>query len=85
LLTSLDEKSICEVLDCFLAAENDKLEVLKGEDLYIPLYQSSNFILSPLNHSRSGTMFLGIIAYSFMFVVTGTSATDIASSDYSIV
>ena len=30
-------------------------------------------------------MFLGITAYLFMFVITGTSATDIASSDCSIV
>jgi len=30
-------------------------------------------------------MFLGITAYSFVFVVTGTDATDIASSDHSVV
>jgi len=30
-------------------------------------------------------MFLGITAYLFMFVVTGTGATDIALSDHSVV
>ena len=52
---------------------------------HIPFHQFSNFVLSPLNHLGSGTMFFGIIAYLFMFVVTGTGATDIASSDHSIV
>jgi len=38
----------------------------------IPLYQSSNFILSLLNHPGSRIMFLGIIACLFVFIVTGT-------------
>ena len=38
----------------------------------IPFYQSSNFILSLLNHSRSGTMFLGTLAYLlFSYIDTG--------------
>jgi len=53
--------------------------------IHIPLHQSLNFILSLLNYPGFGTMFLGITAYLFMFVVTGTGATDIALSDHSIV
>jgi len=38
----------------------------------IPLYQSSNFILSLLNHPGSGTMFLGTLAYLlFSYIDTG--------------
>jgi len=51
----------------------------------ISLYQFSNFVLFPSNHSRSGTMFLGITACLLVFIVTGTGATDIASSDHSVV
>ena len=36
----------------------------------ISLYQSSNFVLSPLNHSGSGTIFLGNSAY-MLFSFTG--------------
>ena len=52
---------------------------------HIPLHQSLNFVLSPLNYLGSETMFLGITAYLFVFIVTGTSATDITSSDCSII
>ena len=51
----------------------------------IPFYQSSNFVLSPLNHPGSRTIFLGITACSFMFIVTGAGTTDIALSNCSIV
>ena len=52
---------------------------------HILFHQSSNFVLSLSNHSGSGTMLLGIIACLFMFIVIGTSATDIASSDCSVI
>ena len=51
----------------------------------IPLHQSSNFFLSLLNYPGSGTIFLGMTTCSLVFVVTGTGATDITSSDHSIV
>jgi len=51
----------------------------------IPLHQSLNFVLFSLNYSKSETMFLGIIACLFVFVVTGTSVIDIVLSDYFIV
>jgi len=41
-----------------------------------PLYQSSNFIQSPLNYPKSGTMLFSIIACIFLFA--GTSAVDIS-------
>ena len=49
----------------------------------IPLHQSLNFVLSLLNHSRSGTMFLGTPACP-LFPCVDTGAIDI-SSVYSIV
>ena len=47
---------------------------------FIPLHQSSNFVLSLLNHLGSRTMLFGIIACSFVFVVTGAGAADISVS-----
>ena len=52
---------------------------------YIPFYQSLNFVLSLSNYSGSGTMLFGITAYSLVFIITGTYATDITSSNCSIV
>jgi len=51
----------------------------------IPLHQSLNFVLFPLNHPGSGTIFLGITACLLVFVVTGTNVIDIALSNHSIV
>jgi len=51
----------------------------------ISLHKSSNFVLSPSNYPGFETMFLGITACSFVFVVTGSSTLDIALSDHSIV
>ena len=47
----------------------------------IPLHQSSNFVWSSSNYSRSGTMLFSIIAYALSLIVTGASATDISLSD----
>ena len=58
------------------------LTLLLLRNNWIPLYQSSNFILSPLNHSRSGTILFSIIACSLLFIVTGAGATDISLSDH---
>ena len=52
---------------------------------YILLYQSLNFVLSLSNNPGSETMFFGIIAYSFVFIITSTGATDIALSDCSVI
>jgi len=52
---------------------------------HILLHQSLNFILFLLNHPGSGTIFLGITACLFVFVVTGTGATDITLSNCSVV
>ena len=47
----------------------------------IPLHQSLNFIRSLSNHPRSNTIFFGISAYMFLFIVTvGASADDISVS-----
>ena len=47
----------------------------------IPLHQSSNFVQSPSNYLRSGTMFFGIPACTFLFIVTvSTGADDISVS-----
>ena len=51
----------------------------------ISLYQSSNFVLSLSNYPGSGTILFSITAYSLLFVVASTSATDIALSDCSVV
>ena len=51
----------------------------------IPLYQSSNFILSPLNHSESETILFSIVACLLSFVVAGAGAADISLSDRSYV
>ena len=48
---------------------------------WIHFYQSSNFVWSPSNHSRFGTMLFGIIACVLLFIVTGTSVIDISLSD----
>ena len=46
----------------------------------ISFHQSSNFIQSLSNHSRSSTMFFGIPAYLFSFIVTaGAGAFNISS------
>ena len=47
----------------------------------IPLYQSSNFVLSPSNHPGSGTMFFGNPAclFSWLIPAIGTGAVDIFS------
>ena len=37
----------------------------------IHLHQSSNFIQSPSNHPRSGTMFLSISAYAILLFTAG--------------
>jgi len=47
------------------------------------LYQSSNFVLFPLNHSRLGTM-LFIMTVCLFCAIAGTGATDILSI-YSVV
>jgi len=52
---------------------------------YISLHQSLNFVLFLLNHPGSKTIFLGTIAYLFVFIITSTGAIDIALSDHSIV
>jgi len=44
----------------------------------ISLYQSLNFVLSPLNHPESGTILFGMTAYLFC-VITSAGATDILS------
>ena len=44
-------------------------------------YQSSNFVQSPLNHSRSETILFGITAYMLLFIVTSAGAIDISLSD----
>ena len=44
-----------------------------------------NFVLSISNHPESRTMLLGIIACSLLFVVAGTGATDISSSDHLLI
>jgi len=49
----------------------------------IPLYQSSNFVWFLSNYPRSGTILLGIIACSFMFIIgAGASVVDISVSNY---
>jgi len=45
----------------------------------IPLHQSSNFVQSPSNHPRSGTILLGIPANSFT-VDVAAGAIDISVS-----
>ena len=50
---------------------------------WIFLHQSLNFVLSPLNHLRSGTILFGMTACSF-YTITSASATDILSI-YSVV
>ena len=47
----------------------------------ISFHQSSNFVLSLLNHPGSGTMLLGVTACMFLFL--GTSASNISLSVYS--
>ena len=47
----------------------------------ISLYQSSNFVQSLLNHFESRTILFGVTAYILLFIVAGTSAIDISSSD----
>jgi len=49
---------------------------------HIPLYQSLNFVLSPLNHPGSGIIFFGIIAYPLSFIIAGAGAADIFLSDH---
>ena len=47
----------------------------------ISLHQSLNFVQSPSNHPGSSTMFFGIPAYTFLFIVTtGASSNDISVS-----
>ena len=43
---------------------------------WIPFYQSSNFVLSPLNHPRSGTI---AFVSAFLLYTAGASAVDILS------
>ena len=45
------------------------------------IHQSSNFVQSPLNHSRSETILFGIIAYMLLFIVTGAGVIDISLSN----
>ena len=52
---------------------------------HISLHQSLNFVLFLSNHSEFETMFLGITAYSLVFVIIGTGTSDITVSDCSIV
>ena len=47
----------------------------------IPLYQSSNFVWSPSNHSESRTMLFGMTAYTFSFIVAGAGTINISVSD----
>ena len=48
---------------------------------HISLHQSSNFVLSPLNHPGSGTIFLDIVACLLFIVGAGAGAVDISVSD----
>ena len=73
----------CTKITVILLSVSMTLLLLRNN--YISLYQSLNFVLSPSNNPGSETMFFGIIAYSFVFIVTNTGATDIASSDCSVV
>ena len=46
----------------------------------IPFHQSSNFVWSPSNHSRSGTIFFSFPAFIFSFIATtGAGAFNISS------
>ena len=46
----------------------------------IPLYQSSNFVRSPLNHPGSGIIFFNIPICLFSLIITaGAGAVDISS------
>jgi len=47
----------------------------------IPLYQSSNFIWSLLNHTGSGTMLFSMTTWIFLFIASA-SAADISVSIY---
>ena len=52
---------------------------------HIPLYQSSNFVQSPLNHPGSRTILFSITVYLLLFIVAGTGATDISLSNCSFI
>ena len=47
---------------------------------YIPLYQSLNFVQSPLNYSGSSTMLFGVTTYIFSLNAAGAGTTDISVS-----
>ena len=53
------------------------ITLLLLRDNHIPLYQSSNFVLSPSNHFRLGTILFGIPTY--LLCTAGTSAINIIS------
>ena len=46
---------------------------------HISLYQSSNFIQSPSNHSGSGTMLFGMLACTFLLYTTSIGTINISS------
>ena len=52
---------------------------------YIPLHQSSNFVLFLLNYPRSRTIFFGVAACILLFVIANTGTADIFSSDCSYI
>ena len=54
------------------------ITLLFWRNKWILFYQSLNFIWSPSNHSRSGTMFFSITVYSNI-AGTGTDTIDIFS------
>ena len=45
----------------------------------ISLHQSSNFVLFPSNHSRSGTILFGVVVCMFSLYTAGTGAVNISS------
>ena len=44
----------------------------------IPLHQFLNFVLSPSNYPKSGTMLFGVIVYMFLLYTASTGAVNIS-------